>query len=178
MTNSDEALCLSTDVLQNQRITERLWLEKIARCGLLQPLLHQGHQSRMPRTTSRWLLEVRSSSATYVSATLSVQHRSASWCSQSTFWVSVCIHCHCTDKSLSPFSLYPHFRYLRALMRSPWASGFPGWAVPTLSGSPHRRGASGPSASWWPSVELFPVHLHLSCTERPRTGYIAPGVGG
>lgn len=68
-----------------------------------------------------------------------------------------------TEKSLSPSSLHPSFRFLQALMNSPWSFFSPDWIVPVLSTSPcrvllslcHLCGSSLDSAGW-PGV---------SCTE-------------
>ena len=78
--------------------------------------------------------------------------------------------------SLAPSFLHPPFRYLCTLIRSPWAFSSPGWTVPALSASPHRRGAPVPSSSLWPFTGHSPLCPCLCCTGEPITGLRTPGV--
>jgi len=64
-----------------------------------------------------------------------------------------------TEKSLVPSSLHSPFRQM--LKRSPWAFSSPGWTVPTLSSSPHRRCAPLSQSCSWPSNGLLSVCSYI-----------------
>jgi len=76
---------------------------------------------------------------------------------------------HCKECSSVFFA--PPFRYLWALMRSPWASSSPGRAVLNFSVSPQSKDAPVPSSSWWPFTGNSPVCPGFSCTGEPGTGH-------
>lgn len=125
-------------------------------------------QSRVPRTTSGWVLEV--------SKEETPQHLSSlHWCSithtVTKYFLKFRQHLLCsslcplslvlslgnTEKSLSLSSLHPPFKYLWMLMISPKPFSSLGWTAP-LSVFLHRRGGHDIGC---PPVGFFPVCIHL-----------------
>ena len=66
-----------------------------------------------------------------------------------------------TEKSLAP-SLYTSGYWYTLMGSPPGAAPAPGSAVPAPSAFPHRRGAPGPSSSWWPFAGLAPSSMRVS----------------
>jgi len=87
---------------------------------LVQPLLKQGLQSRMPMTVPRWLLKIflEENSVTCTVKKCFLMFQWSLLCS-SFCTVPLVLRLNITEKSLAPSSLHPPVRYLCTLMRSP-----------------------------------------------------------
>lgn len=143
---------------QNHRMVRRdLWMSSSP------ALIKQGHpeqvtqnhvQNAFEDVQGRWLW------TPYSYAPSPTLQRRASCCLDGTSCIPIgsCSGMDTTEKSLS-LSSYPPFRYLgysgyyqvidnyQDIDKALWASSSPGWAVPNLSASPHRRGNTVPWSS-------------------------------
>jgi len=155
------------------------WITKLLRSEGLWPLplacstflFQQDTQTRVPRATSRQLLEIPKEETpqplwtVYASAPVLAQHSPASWCSEGNSCAPECCRCllskapSITEQSLAP-SLRAPFIYLYALLRS--YLSFSKLNRPSSLSLFSLEGYSAPYHYW--IFILSPVHPHLPCT--------------
>ena len=121
------------------------------------PLLKHGHlDPGLPRTMSRWLLNISKDGGSTTSLSNLCQclvtctvKKCFPMFGGNLLCFSVCtlplvLSLGTTEKGLALSSLHPRFRYFHTLMRSPWAFSSPGCTVPALSAVPYIWGAPTP----------------------------------
>lgn len=122
---------------------------------LVQSLLKHGHQSRVPSHPVQVAFEYLQGWSFHNLCSLYSITSTAQKCipafRENLLCCSLCPLLHALaliiiKKRCGPFSLYSPFKYYIYWWGLSWAFPFPGWRVPALSVSPHRKGAPVPSS--------------------------------